>query len=71
MKVTFMEEIEAKHAWRESMYCPKCDCGSYRIHEQLQPEVKDPWWIDCPNCGYESEHTYTRQGAIYNWQRGR
>ena len=65
MKVTFMEEIEAKHAWRESMYCPKCDCGNYRIHEQLQPEVKDPWWIDCPNCGYEVVTNFRLQPEFF------
>ena len=71
MKVTFMEEIEAKHAWRESMYCPQCDCGNYRIHEQLTPGTDEPWWIDCPNCGYEGGHSATRSGAISRWQRGR
>lgn len=66
-----MEEIEAKHAWRESMYCPKCDCGNYCIHEQLMPGTDEPWWVDCPNCGYEGRHSATRSGAINRWRRGR
>lgn len=69
MKVTFMEEIEAKHAWRECMYCPKCDSGTYRIHHQLKPETSDCWWIACPECGHESSPAPTREFAIKRWQR--
>ena len=70
MKVTFMEEIEARKAWFVDMYCPQCDYGKYNIHQQLSPTISSKWWIECPNCGYECEHAYTRKGAIFNWQRG-
>ena len=70
MKITFMEEIEAHHAWRECMYCKKCDNGTYRIHHQITPYAEEPWWIECPNCGYESKPSAIRSGAIARWKRG-
>lgn len=70
MKVTFMEEIETHHAWREKMYCYQCDCGKYNIHHQLEPEIGNCWWIECVNCGHESIHAPTRAMAIEFWAKG-
>ena len=67
MKVTFIEELESKHAWRASMYCPQCDEGKYTIHHQFQP-WPDEWWISCDNCGYELDHSPTRETTIMRWK---
>ena len=69
MKVTFMEEIEVKHAWRECMYCSNCNSGTYRIHEQIMPYTDEPWWVECTECGYESRPSMTREGAIARWKQ--
>ena len=68
MKVTFIEEIEARHAWRECMYCSKCDNGTYRIHHQTMPYVDEPWWVECASCGHEGKPSVTREGAINRWK---
>ena len=69
MKVTFVEEIEARRAWLGNMYCPQCVCGKYNIHHQLEPEVLSSWWIQCPNCGHEGPHSPARDLAIARWQQ--
>ena len=68
MKITFTEEIEARRAWLGNMYCPKCVCGKYNIHHQLEPVITECWWIECPECGHESLHVPTREIAIMEWQ---
>ena len=68
MKATFIEEIEKKYAWRAKMYCPRCDYSAYLVHNQLQPYTKQPWWISCPYCNYESAATSTREEAIERWR---
>ena len=68
MKITFMEEIEVHHAWRECMYCKKCDNGTYRIHHQITPYTEEPWWLECENCGNESIHAPSKQIAIRSWK---
>ena len=68
MKVTYIEEIKSCHAWRESMYCSKCNEGKYKIHHQLKPETSMCWWIECENCGYESTPALTKYLAITNWR---
>ena len=69
MKVTFMEEIEARRAWRECMYCSKCNEGRYKIHHQLQPETSNAWWVECETCGFESPSAPTREIAITKWKQ--
>ena len=71
MKVTFMEEIEARHAWFANMYCPQCNEGRYKIHHQLKPEVSNAWWLECENCGFESYPSPTREIAIARWKQAR
>ena len=71
MKVTFMEEIEARKAWFGNMYCPCCDEGLYKSHHQLEPKVSDCWWIECENCGFETTPASTREYAIARWKNGR
>lgn len=68
MKVTFVEEIEAHHAWLVNMYCPICNEGTYKIHHQLQPETSSAWWVECPNCGFESYPSPSREIAISRWK---
>ena len=46
MKVTFVEEIEARKAWRECMACPQCNELKYNIHHQLQPYEAQGWWVE-------------------------
>lgn len=70
MKVTYTEEIESHRAWFAHMYCPKCDEGIYEIHHQLSPIVDKCWWLECPNCGFESVHTTTCRLAINGWSKG-
>lgn len=69
MKVTFMEEIEAKKAWFESMCCPLCGEMKYKIHHQLQPATENAWWLECTNCGHESYPSPARDIAILRWKQ--
>ena len=68
MKVTFMEEIEVRKAWREPMCCPVCGDFKYNVHHQLKPETSECWWIECPNCGHESQPAPARDIAIARWK---
>ena len=68
MKVTFLEEIESKHAWRDVSYCAKCNNGIYEVHHQLEPETSDCWWVMCPNCKREMPHMPTRAMALKYWR---
>lgn len=69
MKITFVEEIEARKAWRNSMCCPQCNEYKYKIHHQLKPETSLAWWLECDNCNYESEPMLTRGLAIERWKQ--
>lgn len=69
MKITFVEEIEARRAWRDCMGCMQCGELKYDIHHQLKPEEPDNWWIQCPNCGHESFHSPSREIAILRWKQ--
>lgn len=69
MKITFIDEIEARKAWSNKMCCPKCDEYKYNIHHQLKPEEKDGWWVECPNCGWEGPHSPDREIAIIRWKQ--
>lgn len=71
MKVTFIEEIESRHAWFANMYCPQCNEGIYNIHHQTKPESPNPWWVECPNCGFESYPSPSREVAIARWKQAR
>lgn len=70
MRMTFFEEIEIKKAWRECMTCPQCNEFKYKIHHQLQPRPEE-WWIECENCGYETNPSPTRETAIMHWKQNR
>ena len=69
MKITFIEEIEARRAWRDCMGCMKCGELKFDIHHQIQPKVGDCWWVQCPNCGHESTHAPSRNTAIVWWKK--
>lgn len=68
MKVTYVEEIEAKRAWRSCMGCAQCGELKFDIHHQVQPEILESWWVECPNCGHEGCHTLSRDAAITWWK---
>ena len=70
MKVTFIEEIEARKAWSYKMTCPQCDEFKYKIHHQLEPQTSRGWWLECCNCGFESYPSPTRDIAIARWKNG-
>ena len=69
MKITFIEEIEARKAWHESMACPQCAELKYNIHHQLKPETPNTWWIECLNCGFEVAPSPSRKIAILRWKK--
>ena len=71
MKITTFEEIEAHRAWFGNMYCPQCNEGTYRIHHQIMPETSSAWWLECPNCGFESYPSPSREIAIARWKQAR
>ena len=68
MKITFIEEIESRHAWLGNMYCPKCICGKYKIHHQLKPQTENSWWVECDECEHEGPAAPSRELAIKGWQ---
>ena len=68
MKVTYIEEVENRTALSRKMYCMKCGSHIYNIHHQLQPEVANCWWIECDECGHESESAPTKKLAIEKWK---
>lgn len=69
MKITYVEQIENHMAWKGSMMCGKCGAHEYDIVEQLQPKTANPWYIRCPQCGFESTAAPTRESAIAMWKR--
>lgn len=68
MKITYIEEIENRTAFSRKMYCPRCGSHIYNIHHQLQPETDRCWWIECDECGRESEGAITKKYAIEKWK---
>ena len=68
MKIIFMEEIEDKHAWRECMFCRRCDSYHYKIHHQTEPETDKGWWLECCNCGRVTAPAPDRKTAIQRWK---
>ena len=68
MKVTYVEEVESKTALDRDKYCPNCGSHGYIIHHQLEPETSNCWWIECEDCGYESEPAPTRKLTIARWK---
>lgn len=68
MKVTFMEEIEAKKAWRPGMCCRCCGSFLYEIHHQYEPKDEECWWIKCSDCGRLSPEVPTRELALSAWR---
>lgn len=71
MKVTFVEELEARRAWSAAMCCPECDDYHYIIHHQTYPETSMAWWISCNNCGFEGEPGPIKEVAIGRWKQER
>ena len=67
MKVLFVEEIESHKAWRDSMGCMHCGELLFDVHRQIKPEVKECWWVECPNCEHQGPHTLTRELALKGW----
>ena len=67
MKVMFVEEIESHKAWRDSMGCMHCGELLFDVHRQIKPEVKDCWWVECPNCEHQTAPASTREQALKNW----
>ena len=70
LKVTYLEELEAKKAFTHKMFCPKCKGQFYTIHHQLRPETALTWWLECNDCGYTSFESPTREIAIARWKQG-
>ena len=70
MKVTYLEQIEYKLAWRRDMYCPNCGDHEYAVVEQLEPNTDTPWTVRCPMCEYETKAFPTRETAIAYWKQG-
>ena len=68
MKVTAIEEIEARKAFLSRNYCPRCGDPYYKVHHQISPT--DKWWISCYECHYESEECSTRSLAFKSWRKG-
>ena len=69
MKVTYLERIENRTAFSRKMYCPSCGGHEYIVVEQLQPESVMPWYVRCPQCGYESYLSPARDIAIARWKQ--
>lgn len=67
MKVTFIEEIEARKAFTRRMTCPKCSGFKYSIHHQLQPQ--ENWWFACDDCQYETIPTPEFKIAKERWAK--
>ena len=68
MKVTFVEELENKNAWRECMFCKRCDSYKHIVHHQLQPT--EEWWFECWNCERETAPAPTYKEAKERWIKG-
>lgn len=68
MKVTYFEEVESRTALNRDMFCPNCGSHGYTIHHQLDPVTSNCWWIECEDCGYESEPTPDRKITIARWK---
>lgn len=66
MRITAIEEIEARKAFLHRNYCPRCGSTYYHIHHQISPT--DKWWISCYKCHYESEECSTRNIAFASWR---
>ena len=69
MKVTFVEKIENRTAFSRKMYCPGCGAHEYEIVEQLEPANFTPWFVRCPQCGYEGYESPTRDIAVARWKQ--
>lgn len=68
MKVTFIEELEARIAFTYKSVCPKCHGHKYVIHHQLKPETPLGWWIECSNCGFITKEYTSREVALMCWR---
>lgn len=66
MKVTFVEEIEHKCAWRECMFCRRCDSYRFIVHHQTEPT--EEWWLECFNCGRKTEPASDYKTAKERWK---
>lgn len=66
MKITFIEEIEQKNAWRDCMFCRRCDSYKYILHHQTAPT--EEWWYECWNCGRTTAPASDKQTAKKRWK---
>ena len=69
MKVTYTNIVENHMAWRAKNYCAKCGAHEYNIIEQIVPNVDRKWYVQCPQCGYETEPSYLKDIALLRWLR--
>ena len=69
MKVIYTERLENRMAWNRNNFCPSCGAHEYTIVEQLEPKTKNPWYVRCPQCGYESYESPARDIAIARWRQ--
>ena len=67
MKVTFIEEIEARKAFFPSMKCRRCGSPLYEIHHQTAPT--ECWWIKCSTCGCLGPESPTKLVATERWKQ--
>ena len=68
MRITFEEQIEKHKAFSKRMKCKKCGGIHYSIHCQIQPTCIFKWYVQCDECGHESNGAITRTVAIERWQ---
>ena len=69
MKITFVEEIEARAAFTHRMCCHACGSRHYKIHHQLEPKDFCAWWVECADCGEEAPDAPSRELAIARWKQ--
>lgn len=69
MKVTYLERVETRLAWRRDMYCANCGDHEYEVVEQLEPPTDSPWTVRCPMCGHEIAASPLREVAIARWKQ--
>ena len=69
MKVVYVEQYTVLSPLIRSHYCP---CGNHapRLVEQLSPQIKYKWRVECPECGRETPMYLTAAAAKKAWSKG-
>lgn len=67
MKVTYIEKVEDKIAFRPQYFCT-CGAHGYQIVEQLQPQTEYRWSARCSDCGRETPQYLLRKTAKLAWR---